>query len=690
MSDLRVLRRDAAHSPSALAWRHLPALDGLRGLAVIGVLFFHAGHLSGGFLGVDAFFALSGFLITTLLIREVESSGGIDLIGFWGRRLRRLLPAVVVLLVVTMLWARWFGTAAQWDGARRDGPWAQAYLANWNQIASSEGYWASFESPALFGHLWSLAIEEQFYLVWPLVMAAVWRWSRRPHPTLVALSVGGILASIATMVLLYDGGDPTRVYMGTDTRASSILVGVLAATPLANRWWSTVVSRLRRGVDVVIAAILIGLGAMWWQVDGSSSASLYRGGLALHSALTAILVGLVAHRSLLDGTRRSVTIGLLAWRPLVVVGTLSYSLYLWHWPIYAVMSPERTGWSGWGLTGARLAVSTVAAVLSYLAVERPVRHRWRWAHAATGRRVFAVSMVALGGFWVATPYPRTEIATFDPTTITLAPTTTRPAVTTSSSNPSASTPSTGSVTPAPTSTVPIPATTTIPTTTTTIPSWTATRAMWHGDSIAFDAAPAILAALEAAGLDTETIAFPGIRLTEYEDGRDRFALLVERVEEWQPEVFVHQLSVWDAGRSDAEQNEALTTFWSLLAERDIALVIVTAPVVTPELADPGMARLVAAAQELAARHPDRILVLDQTPVFGDVYQRDVDADGVPERKPDGVHLCPSGAARIAVWLVEELSRHLVDLRPAPVEDWAGGTWTAEERYDTPPGACSAL
>ena len=683
-------------------WGHLPALDGLRGLSVMGVLFFHAGHLSGGFLGVDAFFALSGFLITTLLIREAERSSRIDLVGFWGRRLRRLLPAVVVLLVVTMLWARWFGSSAEWDGVRRDGPWAQAYLANWNQIASSDGYWDSFASPPLLGHLWSLAIEEQFYVVWPVVVAMLWRWIPRPQIALLAVSLAGIGASVLTMILLYDGGDPTRVYMGTDTRASSILVGVAAATAPASRLWTAIVNRWRTLADGVIVAGLVVLAWMWWSVDGSSAGSLYRGGLALHSTLTTVIVALVAHRSLEistdsptasptpSGTGRGVITRALGWRPLVMVGTLSYSLYLWHWPVYAVMSPERTGWSGWDLTGARLGVSTVLAVASYALVERQVRFEWRWAHGRQGRWAFATSMLALGAFWVATPLPRTEIAGFDPTTITLAPTTpsTPTTVTTPATNPNGTSPS---PTPDPTPTSPEPSVTaSVAPTTTTLPvQFLGSRAMWHGDSIAFDASLAVLAALNASGVATDTIAFPGIRLTEYEDGRDRFALMIERIEEWQPDVFIHQLSVWDAGRSDAEQLEALDTFWSILDERGIALVIVTAPVVTEELSDPGMARLVDATTALASRHPDRILVLDQTPVFGDEFERDVDGDGIPERKPDGVHLCPSGAARIAAWLLESLAPHLAALDPQPPEVWATGDWVTDIRYDDPRGACSS-
>ena len=302
-------------------WTHLPALDGLRGLAVIGVLLFHAGHLSGGFLGVDAFFALSGFLITSLLVREADEHGRIDLIGFWGRRFRRLLPAVVVLLVVTMLWARWFGSAAEWTGVRQDGPWAQAYLANWHQIATSTGYWESFAEPPLLAHLWSLAIEEQFYVVWPLIVALVWRVGRGAHQLLLALCVIGSVASLVAMVVLFDGGDPTRVYMGTDTRASSILVGAAAATAPAVALWRWIMERLGAAGDLMLAGLVVVMGAMWVLIDGSSSPSLFRGGLFLHSIMAALLVALSA-QSLRQ--RRVSVVRLLSLRPLVQVGAWSY------------------------------------------------------------------------------------------------------------------------------------------------------------------------------------------------------------------------------------------------------------------------------------------------------------------------------------------------------------------------------
>lgn len=649
---------------TAPAWTHLPALDGLRGLAVIAVLLFHAGHMDGGFLGVDAFFALSGFLITSLVIREADTTGRIDLMGFWGRRFRRLLPAVVVLLVVTMLWARWFGTAAEWAGVRNDGPWAQWYLANWHQISSSTGYWESFTDPPLLNHLWSLAIEEQFYVVWPVVVAVLWRISRRPHEVLLFWCLAATAASVAAMAMLYDGGDPTRVYMGTDTRASSILVGAAAATAPAQTMWRWLVDRLGRWSQVVPVVLVTVMISMWIAVDGSASPTLYRGGLFGHSLIAATLVAWCAQLSPRGGRG---LIPILAWRPLVLVGALSYSLYLWHWPVYAVISPGRTGWDGLTLTATRLIASVAVAVVSYQLVEQRIRRRSLWARGRTGQVAFATSMVALGAFWVVTPKPQTEIADFDPDTIVVTTTTT----------PSSAPPAT--TTPAST------------TTTTVIPSWPdLVSVTWHGDSIAFDAAPAITAAFQASGVATDTLAFPGVRLTAYDDGRDPFSFIEERLRTDPPDVLIHQLSVWDAGKPVDEQRAALSALNDLLVQHDVALIMVTAPVQTPELADPNMPTLVESARWLASQDPSRIVVLDQTPVFGDVYTRDVDADGVPERKPDGVHLCPSGAARLAAWLLTEMTRFAPGFEPAAPGSWAGGSWTEESRFDEPLGACSAL
>src|SRR3954466_15486816 len=193
---------------------HIAALDGLRGLAVIAVLFFHAGKMRGGFLGVDLFFALSGFLITSLLLAEVDRRGRVRLVAFWGRRFRRLLPAVLLLLVAVTVIVTLLASIPERAATLEDGPWAQFYLANWHAIAGHRDYWASFELPRMFGHLWSMAIEEQFYFVWPVVIAVIaWR-SRHRQRAVIAVCLVGSAVSLLQMIRLFNGGDPTRVYIG--------------------------------------------------------------------------------------------------------------------------------------------------------------------------------------------------------------------------------------------------------------------------------------------------------------------------------------------------------------------------------------------------------------------------------------------------------------------------------------------
>ncbi|MEP7045062.1 MAG: acyltransferase, partial [Ilumatobacteraceae bacterium] len=383
---------------------HIAALDGLRGLAVIAVLFFHAGRLQGGFLGVDLFFALSGFLITSLLLAEVDATGRVALIAFWGRRFRRLLPAVLLLLVVVTVITTIVATVPERAATLNDGPWAQAYIANWHAIAGHRDYWASFELPRMFGHLWSLAIEEQFYLFWPVVVGLIaWR-SRHAHRTVMVVCVVASVASLGWMIALFDPTDPTRVYIGTDTRASSLLLGALfAAAPLRSA-----VGRIATGLggafDWVAAAIAATIGMSWFLIDGPSSTWLFRGGLFAHSLLSAVVVAGCAARPSAAVSRW------IGWAPLRITGVLSYSLYLWHWPVFALLSEQRTGMSGWTLLALRFAVSFGAAAVSKVLVEDPVRFSAMWARGRKGVVTLVGVSVAVAAFWVLIPRPQTAPA----------------------------------------------------------------------------------------------------------------------------------------------------------------------------------------------------------------------------------------------------------------------------------------
>jgi peptidoglycan/LPS O-acetylase OafA/YrhL len=347
--------------------RHQPALDGLRGAAVAGVLLFHGGHLRGGFLGVDAFFVLSGFLITSLLLAETSANGHIALGAFWGRRARRLLPALALVLLAVAVYAWFLARPDELATIRGDALSTVGYFANWRAIASSRDYWALFRAPSPLDHSWSLAIEEQFYLVWPLVIAVVaWRCDLRIAARRVLL-VSGVLAlvSLAWTLAIFNPSNPSRVYYGTDTRAASILVGAALAAALAVR--GSVRSRGgRAALEAAALGSLVLLAFAWIRASGSSEV-LYRGGLFVCAIATATLIAASVH------PRRGPVARLLSFRPLCLLGLISYGVYLWHWPIYVVLDPVRMHFGGWPLLMVRIAVTVAVAVASYHFVEQPVR-----------------------------------------------------------------------------------------------------------------------------------------------------------------------------------------------------------------------------------------------------------------------------------------------------------------------------
>ncbi|MET8394266.1 MULTISPECIES: acyltransferase family protein [Streptomyces violaceoruber group] len=385
--------------------RHIAPLDGLRGVAVLGVLFFHAGHFDGGFLGVDLFLVLSGFLITGLLLKEARARDGrIDLLAFWGRRARRLLPALAVVLAGTLLLVWALGPPNLLRYALDDGPWVAANLANWHFVADRVGYWDS-AGTRVFSHLWSIAVEEQFYVVWPLVLCLTAR-GRGGGRRVAAVAAAGAAASLVLMVVLTTPADTTRVYEGTDTRAFSLLLGALAATEPAAR----LVSRLgERAAGRWSLALAAGIGAYWITADGQNSPSVFRGGLFLHALAAALLIACLARAPRTPAGR------FLAAAPLRRLGTVSYSLYLWHWPVYLLLSEERLGLEGAPRTAVLLAVSVALAVLSKVLVEDPVRFRARWAKGRTGAVALVAAFAALAALWTAVPQPRTGEGSVDVT-----------------------------------------------------------------------------------------------------------------------------------------------------------------------------------------------------------------------------------------------------------------------------------
>src|SRR4051812_22136823 len=257
----RVTSVDAAPADSSTsgALTYQPALDGLRALAVAAVVAFHLdeGRLTGGFLGVDAFFVLSGFLITTLLVLEWRRRAGIGLLAFWGRRARRLLPALLLLMLAVAIFAAIEVPTDELGRLRGDGIAGLFYVANWRFVASGQSYFDLFASPSPFRHLWSLAIEEQFYLVWPLITLGCLRLARGRLRVLAGVAVAGVLASTVLMAVLYQSDDPSRAYYGTDTHAHPILIGVLLALVLIDRAGAS--PGARRAFDVAGVVALAGM-----------------------------------------------------------------------------------------------------------------------------------------------------------------------------------------------------------------------------------------------------------------------------------------------------------------------------------------------------------------------------------------------------------------------------------------------
>jgi peptidoglycan/LPS O-acetylase OafA/YrhL len=374
-------------APTAPRLSYRPGLDGLRALAVAGVFLYHSriDWLPGGFLGVDLFFVLSGYLITSLLLVEWESRGRIDLGRFWLRRARRLLPAVVVVVLAALGLAAIF---ARDDLARTrsDAISSLFYYTNWHLIVANSSYFVRMGRPSLLQHLWSLAVEEQFYIVWPLLLiAGLVLLGRKRLPFLV---VAGIAGSTALMWLLYNPeGDPSRVYFGTDTRAATLLVGIL----LALGW--PLVERIKRHVsllDVVGLAALAGTIVLFRQVQDFDP-RYYRGGALGCALVFVVLIGAVAH----PASRLGQALGR---QPLRWLGERSYGIYLWHWPVIALTRPGiDVSWSGPGLVAAQAAIVLVAAALSYRFVEQPIRSgrvQRRLAELEMRRRLEVVSIGA--------------------------------------------------------------------------------------------------------------------------------------------------------------------------------------------------------------------------------------------------------------------------------------------------------
>jgi peptidoglycan/LPS O-acetylase OafA/YrhL len=383
----------------------IPALDGIRALAIGLVLVFHGGFswAGGGFFGVDVFFVLSGFLITGLLIGEFRQNSHIGLRRFWAHRIRRLVPALLVMLAGVACYAEFFAPPDTLSQLRSDAIATLLYGNNWHLVNGTQGYFAALNTPRPLLHTWSLSIEEQFYLVWPVVVLAIMKWTRSRR-VLLTVTIVGALASAGEMAYLYHGGSGiNRVYYGTDTRAQALLIGAALAVVLArpaggseggdgaSAWKLSLVRRATlspaaRWMLMIAGAVGLAAIVVMSVVVNSGTGWLYQGGFGLVALAAAAVVASV---SLVPDSPWA---RLLSLRPVGYIGAISYGLYLWHWPVFVVLDNARTGLAGWSLFAVRVAVSVAVAALSYHLVEMPIRRG-----ILRGWRAWAVTPVAVGG-----------------------------------------------------------------------------------------------------------------------------------------------------------------------------------------------------------------------------------------------------------------------------------------------------
>jgi peptidoglycan/LPS O-acetylase OafA/YrhL/lysophospholipase L1-like esterase len=359
---------------TAMRFAYRPGLVGVRALAVIAVLAFNDGRLDGGFLGVSTFFTVSGFLITSLLLTERARSGRVSLRAFYARRARRLLPAAFAGIVIAAVVAVMVGDARTAENFRADGVAALFNLANWRFLAAGHSYVDLFAAPSPLQHYWSLAVEEQFYLLLAPLLAGVFVLARGR-----AVRIGAALGALAALsfadgwIAVRHGVD--RAYYGTDTRALEFLVGALAAVWLARR------PHGQRGSRVAAAVGVVALAGMVWATTmaRTDQSGLFRGGLLLFAIGSTALVVAACE----PGPVRA----LCSWRPLRWIGMISYGIYVFHWPVFVWLTPGRTGESGLRLTMLRVGCTLAIAVASFFWLERPIREGRRLA----GRKPWVIA-----------------------------------------------------------------------------------------------------------------------------------------------------------------------------------------------------------------------------------------------------------------------------------------------------------
>ena len=388
---------------------YLPPLDGVRAFAVVAVMMFHGGlsFMNGGFMGVDVFFALSGFLITSLLVGEWRESLTIRLGAFWARRARRLLPALLLMLLFVAFFASVIVPKGTYGALRLDALSTLLYVSNWHFILVNSNYFNETAAASPLLHTWSLAVEEQFYLIWPLVVLGVLHFTRNLKALFLLCCAAAIGSALWMDHIFGRAGSTNRVYLGTDTRSQCLFIGCALAVGLVLlTQHSHAEGRLKQGelwrpagaagrTLCGLAGIAGAAGAIAiWVGTSETDAFPYKGGFFLIGTATAAVILSAV------GAPRSVVPRFLALPPIRYVGQISYGLYIWHWPLFIWINHERTGLSGYPLFVVRVLVTFGVAVASFHLVERPIRRgtfirQWKaWVAVPTGVAVVVAALAA--------------------------------------------------------------------------------------------------------------------------------------------------------------------------------------------------------------------------------------------------------------------------------------------------------
>lgn len=354
--------------PTRQSRRYMPGLDGLRAVAVLAVIFYHLNFnwASGGLLGVTVFFVLSGYLITDLLMDEWSKSQSINLKKFWIRRFRRLVPAMIAMMLVVTAWATFFDQSLLYQ-LRKDFIPALLYFSNWWYIFRELSYFESFDTPSLFTHFWSLAIEEQFYILWPILLVLGLTYIKERKKRFLFTMIGAIISAIAMAVIYQPGTDPSRVYYGTDTRAFSLLIGASLAMIWPSQKLASKITKGSRFLLDVLGGMGLSVFLLMVYFVNHYDAFLYRGGMFLLSLTTAILIAVLAHPASLLGKLMSI-------KPLRFIGVRSYGMYLWHYPVIILTtSTVHSGQPNLIRAIIQLAMIVLLSSLSWKFIENPIR-----------------------------------------------------------------------------------------------------------------------------------------------------------------------------------------------------------------------------------------------------------------------------------------------------------------------------